>query len=177
MILLRIYPADYNNLSRLFSSPELPRGGGADAGARCQRRPALSDRRAPDRYFHAGHLTDGRAALIAYTLYGEITAALFDGGGNSIEIIQKEIPRPPVDPNSRPIHKGDEDGCQEYLHREFGFSPGLIRIKEFRMKGELFAVYHLPSHYKDFLCRYKVPVHFKSEIRPWGAAWTTSSML
>src|SRR5262249_15548384 len=31
------------------------------------------------------------------------------------------------------------------------FVPGLIRVKEFRIPGEQFAVYHLPRHYQDFL--------------------------
>ncbi len=43
------------------------------------------------------------------------------------------------------------DAFQRYLQHQLGFSPGLIRIKEFRIPQEMFAVYHLPEPYQEFL--------------------------
>ena len=106
---------------------------------------------APERYFYAGHMSHGCQALIARSVYGQMIAVIFDGRGNLMQVIRQELPSPPVLPDSREIREVDEDDFQEYLRREFGFSPGLIRIKEFRIPEEMFAVYHLPQHYREFL--------------------------
>jgi hypothetical protein len=108
-------------------------------------------RSAPDRYFYAGHLSDGRQALIARSVHGELIAAICDGGGNLIQIIHQDLPSPPVLPDADIIREVDEGAFQEYLHRQFGFSPGLIGIKEFRIPEEMFGVYHLPDYYREFL--------------------------
>ena len=108
-------------------------------------------RSAPDRYFYAGHLPNGRQALIARSVYGEMVAAIFDGGGNLIEVIQQKLPSRPVLRDSAEIREVDEDDFQEYLQGAFGFSPGLMRIKEFRIPREMFAVYHLPTLFREFL--------------------------
>jgi hypothetical protein len=108
-------------------------------------------RSAPGRYFYAGHLPDGRQALIARSVYGQLIAAMFDRRGNLIQVIHQALPSPPVLPDSDEIREVDETDFQEYLQRKFGFSPGLIRIKEFRLPNEMFAVYHLPEHYREFL--------------------------
>lgn len=108
-------------------------------------------RSAPERYFYAGHLPEGRQALIARSVYGQMIAAIFDSGGNLMQVIHQELPSPPVLPDSSQIREVDEDDFQEYLQRQFGFSPGVVRIKEFRVPQEMFAVYHLPQHYQEFL--------------------------
>jgi hypothetical protein len=108
-------------------------------------------RSAPEYYFYAGQLPDGRQALIAHSVYGQMVAAIFDGGGNMIRVVHQELPSPPVLPDSGKIREVDEDDFHEYLRRKFGFSPGLIRIKEFHIPEEMFAVYHLPQHYREFL--------------------------
>jgi hypothetical protein len=100
-------------------------------------------RSAPERYFYAGHLPEDRQALIARSVYGQMIAAIFDDGGNLVQVIHQELII-----EIREVDKGD---FQEYLWRESGLSPGLIRIKEFRIAQEMFAVYHLPQHYRDFL--------------------------
>jgi hypothetical protein len=108
-------------------------------------------RSAPERYFYAGHLPEGRQALIGRSVYGQLIAAICDSGGNLRQVIHRELPSPPVLAGSGEIREVDEDDFEEYLSREFGFSPGLIRIKEFRIPHELFAVYHLPEQYRKFL--------------------------
>jgi hypothetical protein len=108
-------------------------------------------RSAPEYYFYAGHLPDGRQALIARSVYGQLIATICDSGGHLLQVIHQELPSPPVLPDSGEMREVDEDDFQEYLHRELGFLPGLIRIKEFRIPEEMFAVYHLPEHYREFL--------------------------
>lgn len=132
-------------------------------------------RSAPGRYFYAGHLPEGRQALIARSVYGQMVAAILDSGGNLVQVIHHELPSPPVLPDSDEIREVDEDDFPEYLRREFGFSPGLIRIKEFRIPQEMFAVYHLPQHYREFLVNPKSPAFGEEErtvfpglIRQWN---------
>jgi hypothetical protein len=108
-------------------------------------------RSAPGKYFYAGHLPGCRQALIARSVYGQLIAPMFDGHGNLTGIVRQELPSPPVLPDSGEVREVDEDDFHEYLRREFGFSPGLIRIKEFHIPQEMFAVYHLPQQYREFL--------------------------
>jgi hypothetical protein len=107
-------------------------------------------RSAPERYFYAGRLPNDRQALIARSVSGHLIAAIFDGDGNLHEVIHQELPCPPVlsDSGGREL---DEADFSDYLHREFGFSSSLISIKEFRVPEEVFAVYHLPELYREFL--------------------------
>jgi hypothetical protein len=108
-------------------------------------------RSAPGRYFYAGSLPDGRQALVGRSVYGQLIVAIFDRDGDLMQLIHRDLPSPPVFPDSDEIREVDEDNFQEYLHQEFGFSPGLIRVKEFRVSEDMFAVYHLPNHYREFL--------------------------
>jgi hypothetical protein len=108
-------------------------------------------RSATERYFYAGHLPHGRQALVARSGYGQLVVAMFDGGGNLTQVIHRELPSPPVLHDSNEFREVDNDDFQEYLRCEFGFAPGLIRIKAFRIPQEMFAVYHLPEHYQAFL--------------------------
>ena len=116
-------------------------------------------RSAPESYFHAGHMRDGRQALIARSVYGKLVAAICDGAGNLEQVIQEELPSPPVLPDSGEVREVD----QAYLYRQFGFTPGLIRIKEFRIPDEKFAVYHLPEIYREFLRNPNSPVFDEEE--------------
>jgi hypothetical protein len=108
-------------------------------------------RSAPGRYFYAGHLPKQRQALIGCGICGPLTVAIFDAGGSLTQVIHHELPSPSVIPDSKPVHARNEEEFYKCLHREFGFSPGLIRIKEFHIPEEMFAVYHLPQHLQKFL--------------------------
>ena len=44
----------------------------------------------------------------------------------------------------------NEEEFHEFLHREFGFRPALVRVKEFSTDEGL-AVHLLPSHYQDYV--------------------------
>src|SRR5438874_13266648 len=85
----------------------------------------------PCRYFYAGSLPGGRQALIGRSVYGQIEMAVFDAGGDLLEICRSDLPSPPVEPDSDLIREVDEDEFHEYLRKEYGFTPGVIRIKEF----------------------------------------------
>jgi hypothetical protein len=131
-------------------------------------------RSAPGYGFYAGHLPEGRQALIARSAYGELIVAVFDGGGNLVQVIHRELPSPPVLLDSGEVREVDERAFRKYLRREFGHAPGLIRIKEFRLSREMLAVYHLPEHYREFLENPNSPVFddeqrqsFPGLIRQW----------
>lgn len=108
-------------------------------------------RSSPADYFYAGHLPGNRQTLIARSVHGQMIAAMFDEGGNLMQFIHEELPSPPVLPESEVIREVDEDDFQDYLQRQFGYTPGLISIKEFCLPQEPFAVYHLPQDYREFL--------------------------
>lgn len=105
----------------------------------------------PDRYFYAGHLSHLRQALLARSVYGQLIAAIFGPGGNLVEVVRRDLPSPPVFPDSGSFQEVDEDDFADYLQHQFGFSPGLIRIQEFCIRPEMFTVYHLPDMYREFL--------------------------
>jgi hypothetical protein len=44
---------------------------------------------------NAGILRDGRQALIARSVYGQLIAAICDGGGNLIQVVDQQLPNPP----------------------------------------------------------------------------------
>src|SRR6266849_369882 len=93
---------------------------------------------APERDFYAGHLPGGRQALIARSVYPKIVVAVFDSGGSLFDVVRRDLPCPQVD--GKPLlREVDEDEFHEYLKREFGFTPGLVRIKAFCIPEEGFA--------------------------------------
>jgi hypothetical protein len=108
-------------------------------------------RSAPDRYFYAGLLPSGRQALVGRSVHGYILVALFGPDGELIEVVRRDLPSPPAEPGPGRIREVDEDRFEEYLGREFGFTPGLIRVKEFRLPAEMFGVYPLPDYFREFL--------------------------
>lgn len=105
----------------------------------------------PARYFYAGSLPEGRQALIARFLDGEIVVAVFDSEGSLQQAIHQELPSPPVIPDCAYGREVDEAQFEKYLQQQFGFVPGPIRVREFRLpEGEL-AVYRFPERYQKFL--------------------------
>jgi hypothetical protein len=105
----------------------------------------------PGRNFYAGYLPEGCQVLIGRSIYGDMIVAVFDGGGNLRRVIREDYPASPVRGTSGTKREVDDEQFQEYLAGKLGFEPALIRIKEFRMPQDRFAVYHLPQHYHEFL--------------------------
>jgi hypothetical protein len=48
-------------------------------------------------------------------------------------------------------YRVEEDEFHEYLRQEFGFTPDVIHIREFRLPQDELAVYRLPEFYQEFL--------------------------
>lgn len=106
---------------------------------------ARSDRRYPIRSdsnygFHAGHVPKKRQALIALDVSLNLLVAFFDAKGNFLQVERRNL--------SPSLNDRD---FQKYLKKEFGFKPGLIRVKAFLIKPELLAVHAFPSHFQEFL--------------------------
>src|SRR5688572_11818702 len=98
----------------------------------------------PARYFYAGSLPEGRQALIARFLDGRIVVAVFDREGELRQVIRHELPSPPVVADCTYGREVNEAQFAEYLNKRFGFTPGSIRVREFRLPGGELAVYCLP---------------------------------
>ncbi|MCI0407034.1 MAG: hypothetical protein L0191_00500 [Acidobacteria bacterium] len=97
----------------------------------------------PPRNFYAGSLPQGRQALITLSEAGEIVVAVFGPQGELLHVIHEALASPPIIP--------DDEQFEEYLKQQFGFAPGPIRVRAFRLsRGEL-AVYRLPERYQKFL--------------------------
>jgi hypothetical protein len=106
----------------------------------------------PAHSFYAGHLSAGRQALIAKCVYGYIILAVFDAGGTLLRSMRKDLPSTLLFPgHMRGYYEVEESEFHEYLRREFGYTPGLIRVREFHLPEEMLAVYRLPEFYQDFL--------------------------
>lgn len=117
----------------------------------------------PWHYFYAGHLPGGRQVLIGQCVDGYIQMAVFDRDGHFLEVLQHDLPTDIL--TSRAVAGFDviADKFQEFLQREFGFVPGLIRVREFRRPADLFGVYRFPQFYQDFLSNPEDPIFGEEE--------------
>jgi hypothetical protein len=105
----------------------------------------------PARLFYAGSLPGGRQALISRSLSGDIVMAVFGPKGQLLKVVRRELPSPPVVPGSGDYRDVEEDVFARYLGEQFGFSPRMIRVKEFRLPEDGLAVYQRPKLYQEFL--------------------------
>jgi hypothetical protein len=101
--------------------------------------------------YYAGHLPGARQALVCQNIYGTITVAAFDSGGHFRKLIKRNLPTELLTARSVVGYDVDEEGFQEYLKRELGFRPGVIRVREFRMLEEHLAVFQLPKYFEAFM--------------------------
>jgi hypothetical protein len=109
-------------------------------------------RSCPGHSFYAGHLLGSRQALVVRCVLGYIVVGVFDQGGKLLKTFRKELPSSLLFPGHMPGYFDvDEGEFLEYLRKEFGFTPGLIRVREFRLPEEKLAVYRLPDFYQEFL--------------------------
>ncbi len=68
------------------------------------------------------------------------------------EVIRKDLPSSLLLPGYMAgCYEVDEVEFHEYLLKEFGFTPGLIRVREFHLPEEMLAVYRFPELFQDFL--------------------------
>jgi hypothetical protein len=101
--------------------------------------------------YYAGHLPGARQALIGQSVYGTITVAVFDLGGYLQKVMKKNLPSNLLTAKDVAGYYVDEEGFQDYLKRELHFRLGVIRVREFRIPEEDFAVVQLSEAFVDFL--------------------------
>jgi len=101
--------------------------------------------------FYAGHLPDGRQ-LLAGVDGCRVVLGFFEPGGEFIDVERRTLP------------EGEE--VEQYLSKEFGYRPSLVRVKRFRIppeKGQVidplqlalvgesgFAIAPFPLDWQDF---------------------------
>jgi hypothetical protein len=123
----------------------------------------------PARNFYAGSMPDGRQALITLSEADELVVAVFGPQGELLHVIHEAVTSPPIIP--------DEAKFQEYIKQKFGFTPGPVRVRAFRLSGGELAVYRLPERYQEFLTDPSAPdfdmeerMTFPSIIEDWKRA-------
>jgi hypothetical protein len=98
--------------------------------------------------FYAGHLPDGEQMLVTCNRIGELRSFFFSGDGDYLGMRRRtpETLRPEgevgLDLHVRQLH--------EILAAEYGFAPGLIRVKEFEEPEALVSVAPLPAYLEEF---------------------------
>jgi hypothetical protein len=98
---------------------------------------------------YAGHLPDGRQALITCSCLQEVRAFLFTRDGDYLGVEHRKpvltaVPEEPyLDVNDAEL--------RAYLVAEFGFTPGLIRVKRFDEPSEWVSVEPLTHYLADFV--------------------------
>jgi hypothetical protein len=137
--------------------------------------------------FYAGHLPDGTQVLIGRIAAERILILFFGKSGVLYDIQRKRLPpfrRPPekqhLDVNDAEFH--------EYLRKELGFRPGLVRVQQFVVGDDDcgFSVGPLPWHVNQSLAalQERTPeqqAEFREDIRQfiargvcvldWGNDW------
>ncbi len=102
--------------------------------------------------FYAGHLPDGSQVLIGRTAAEKILALYFSKRGGLYDIQRRTLPRFEAIPEEPHLDVNDAD-FHDYLRKEFGFQPGLIRVEQFSVADDEcgFCVGPLPWHFNEFL--------------------------
>jgi hypothetical protein len=122
-------------------------------------------RSSPGDYFYAGHLPADRQALIARCVYGYIIMLVFDQSGTLLNTFWQDLPSSLLLDGTMPgYYEVEEAEFNDYLRRAFGFTLGLIHVREFHIPKEMLAVYRLPKFYQEFLDDPNGPT-FDDELR------------
>lgn len=116
--------------------------------------------------FYAGQLPQGRQALVTGgNRRHELAVHLFDRDGNFLGVERRELnfdcfgDSGEDDDEEQEEDEDSPDGgeggmaqtLRAYLAAEFGFRPGLIRIKRVDHPDAEFSIDPLPTHYEEFL--------------------------
>ena len=119
----------------------------------------IEDARRPDRLypiqsnkyygFYAGHLPDGRQALVTVGLQEEVRLHLFDRAGTflRVEVATAQFTQAPEESF---LSVNDEE-LHRWLAERYGFSAGLIRIKQFYDPDADFDIEPFPHHFEDLI--------------------------
>jgi hypothetical protein len=95
----------------------------------------------PERGFYAGSLPGNRQGLITTGASGDLLVAAFNAAGSLLDVTRRDDPSLDF----------CDDAFRAYLAREFGFEPGLIRVKAFRLPEDGLAVYPIDPLWQEFL--------------------------
>jgi hypothetical protein len=101
--------------------------------------PIVSDKY---RGHYAGRLPDGRQALVTCGYPKEVCAFLFTAEGDYFGVERRE-PELTAEPEEEGLATNDAE-LHRYLAAEFGFAPGLIRVKRFAEPSEMVSIEPLP---------------------------------
>jgi hypothetical protein len=102
--------------------------------------------------FYAGFLSDGTQVLIGRTGTEKILVLLFSKWGGLYDIRREKLPCFEKPPENDYLDLNDAE-FHEYLLKEFGFMPGVVRIRQFLVADDScgFWVGPLPWHFNQFL--------------------------
>ena len=94
--------------------------------------------------FFTGRLADGRQALVTCGIQKKLCAYLFSTEGDYLGVERRE-PKLIAEPEELGAATNDRE-LHDYLAKEFGFTPDLIRVKEFDEPAELVSINPLPRY-------------------------------
>jgi hypothetical protein len=102
--------------------------------------------------FYAGHLPDGKQVLIGRWAAEKILVLSFSKWGGLYDIQRRKLPSFRQPPEERHLDVNDAE-FHEYLRKEFGFTPGLVRVQQFLVADDDcgFWVGPLPWHMNQTL--------------------------
>src|SRR5262245_38388741 len=102
---------------------------------------------------YAGHLPDGMQVLLGRTDTEKSLLVVFSEWGGLYDIRRKTLPpfEPPLPAEWN--QAADEVALREYLHKEIGFEPGVVRVRQFLVADDEcgFWVGPLPWHFNQIL--------------------------
>ncbi len=106
----------------------------------------------PARGVYAGSLADGTLVLIGRTVAESILMLLFSEWGGLQDIRRQELPSFENSPNEDDLDVNEAE-FHDCLLQEFGFTPGVVRIRQFLVADDEcgFSVGPLPWHFNQFL--------------------------
>jgi hypothetical protein len=102
--------------------------------------------------FYAGHLPDSTQVLIGRWGAEKVLVLSFSQWGGLYDVHRRDLP-PFLQPPEEPLLEVNDSEFHEYLREEFGFTPGLVRVRQFLVADDEcgFWVGPLPWHYNEFL--------------------------
>jgi hypothetical protein len=102
--------------------------------------------------FYADHLPEGTQVLIGRTAAEKILVLSFSKWGGLYGIQRRKLPPFRHPPEERHLHVNDAE-LHEYLRKDFGLRPGLVRVQQFLVADDDcgFWVGPLPWHVNQFL--------------------------
>lgn len=99
--------------------------------------------------FYSGHLPDGRQALVTFGPQHAVRLHLFDREGTFLHIeVATEQFTETTEESFLPVNVEE---LHRWLAERYGFSAGLIRIKQFYDPEAEFDIEPLPHHFEDFI--------------------------